>query len=56
MIQLSLIILFMLRIYIMTHRPIARQRISKQASLTIEVVFSAWLVQIGYKAVFSSVE
>jgi hypothetical protein len=35
---------------------IARQRISKHASLTIEAVFSAWSVQSGYKEVFSSIE
>jgi hypothetical protein len=35
---------------------IARQRISKQASLKIEAVFSAWSVRSGYKEVLSSVE
>jgi hypothetical protein len=35
---------------------IARQRISKHASLTIEAVFSAWFVQGGYKEVFGSIE
>jgi hypothetical protein len=35
---------------------IARQRISKHASLTIEAVFSAWSVQSGYKEVFGSIE
>jgi hypothetical protein len=34
---------------------IARQRISKHASLTIEAMFSAWSVQSGYKNVFSSI-
>jgi hypothetical protein len=34
---------------------VARQEISKQASLTIEAVFSAWSVQSGYKEVFSSI-
>jgi hypothetical protein len=33
--------------------PIARQRISKHMSLTIEAVFSAWSVQSGYKEGFS---
>jgi hypothetical protein len=33
---------------------IARQRISKYASLTIEAVFSAWSVQSGYKEEFRS--
>jgi hypothetical protein len=33
---------------------IARQRISKNASLTIEAVFTAWSVQSGYKEVFSN--
>jgi hypothetical protein len=32
---------------------IARQRISKHTSLTIEAVFSAWSVQNGYKEGFS---
>jgi hypothetical protein len=35
---------------------IARQRISKHASLIIEAVFSAWSVQSGYKEVFGSIE
>jgi fructosamine-3-kinase len=35
---------------------IAKQRISKNASLRIEDVFSAWSVQSGYKEVFSSTE
>jgi hypothetical protein len=35
---------------------VARKRISKHASLTIEAVFSAWSVQSGYKEVFSSIE
>jgi hypothetical protein len=35
---------------------IARQRISKHASITIETVFSAWSVQSGYKEVFGNVE
>jgi hypothetical protein len=35
-------------------RSIARQRISKQVSLTTEAVFPAWSVQSGYKEVFSS--
>jgi hypothetical protein len=35
---------------------IARQRISKHASLTIEAVFSAWSVQSGYKQPFGSTE
>jgi hypothetical protein len=35
---------------------IARQRISKQASLTIEAVFSAWSVQNNYKEVFGGIE
>jgi hypothetical protein len=34
---------------------IAKQRVSKHASLTIEAVFSAWSVQSGYKEMFSSV-
>jgi hypothetical protein len=34
---------------------IARQGISKYASLTTEDVFSAWSVQNGYKEVFSSI-
>jgi hypothetical protein len=32
---------------------IARQRISKHASLTIEAVFTAWSVQCGHNEVFS---
>jgi hypothetical protein len=35
---------------------IARQRISKHASLTVEAVFSAWSVQSGYKEEFGSIE
>jgi hypothetical protein len=35
---------------------IARQRITKHASLTIESVFSAWSVRSGYKEVFGSIE
>jgi hypothetical protein len=35
---------------------LAKQRIRKDTSLTIEVVFSAWYVQSGYKEVFSSLE
>jgi hypothetical protein len=35
---------------------IARQRTSQHASLTIEAVFSAWSVQIGYEKVFSGIE
>jgi hypothetical protein len=35
---------------------IARQRISKHASLTIEGVSSAWSVQRGYKKGFSRTE
>jgi hypothetical protein len=35
---------------------IAKQRISKHASLTSGAVFSAWFVQSGYKEVFSSIE
>jgi hypothetical protein len=35
---------------------IARQRISKHASLTTETVCSAWSAQSGYKEVFSSME
>jgi hypothetical protein len=35
---------------------IARQRISKHASLTTDAVLSAWSVQSDYKEVFSSVE
>jgi hypothetical protein len=35
---------------------IARQLISKHASLTIEAVCSAWSVQSGYKEVFGSIE
>jgi hypothetical protein len=35
---------------------IARQRISKRASLTVEAVYSAWSVQSGYKEVFGSIE
>jgi hypothetical protein len=55
--------------YTVTYRPIARQRlgkhipaganaqqISKQVSLTVEAVFSAWSVQSGYKEVFGSIE
>jgi hypothetical protein len=34
----------------------ARQRISKYASLTVEVVFSPRSMQSGYKRVFSSIE
>jgi hypothetical protein len=36
-----------------TYRPIARQTISKHASLTIEPVLSAWSVQSVYKEVLS---
>jgi hypothetical protein len=35
---------------------IARQRISKHASLTVQTVVSAWSVQSGYKEVFGSTE
>jgi hypothetical protein len=35
---------------------IARPRISKHASLTIEAVFSAWSVQSGYRELFGSIE
>jgi hypothetical protein len=35
---------------------IARQRISKHASLTIEAVFSAWPVQRTYEEVLGSIE
>jgi hypothetical protein len=35
---------------------IARQRISTNASLTIEAVFSAWSMQCGYKEVFSNMK
>jgi hypothetical protein len=35
---------------------IARQRINRHSSLTIEAVFSAWSVQSGYKEVFHSLE
>jgi hypothetical protein len=35
---------------------IARQRITKHASLTIEAVFSTCSVQSGYKEVSSSIE
>jgi hypothetical protein len=35
---------------------IARQRISKHTSLTIDAVFSAWPVQSGHKEVFGSAE
>jgi hypothetical protein len=35
---------------------IGRQRVSKHASLTREVVFSAWSVQSGYKEVFIRTE
>jgi hypothetical protein len=35
---------------------IAKQRISKHASLTIEAAFSSWSVQSGYKEVFSNIE
>jgi hypothetical protein len=35
---------------------IARQRISKHASLTIQAVFSVGSVQIGYKEVFGRTE
>jgi hypothetical protein len=35
---------------------IAKQRISKHATLTIEAVFSTWSVQSEYKEVFSSIE
>jgi hypothetical protein len=41
---------------IVTFIPIARQRISKHSSLTIEAVFSAWFMQSGYKEVFSSMK
>jgi hypothetical protein len=34
---------------------IARQRVSKQAFSTVEVVFSAWSVQSCYKDVFDSI-
>jgi hypothetical protein len=40
--------------YARNRTSIARQRISKHASLTIEVVFSALSVQSDYKEVFSS--
>jgi hypothetical protein len=36
--------------------PIARNRISKHASVTTEAVFSAWSLQSGYKEVLSSTE
>jgi hypothetical protein len=35
---------------------IARQRISKHASLTIEAVFSTWSVESDYKEVLESTE
>jgi hypothetical protein len=35
---------------------IVRQWISKEESLTIEAVFSAWPVQSGYKEVFGIIE
>jgi hypothetical protein len=35
---------------------IARKRISKHASLTIEAVFSSWAVRSGYKEVFGSIK
>jgi hypothetical protein len=35
---------------------IARQQISKHASLAIEAMFPAWSVQSGYKDVFGRVE
>jgi hypothetical protein len=35
---------------------IARQRISKHTSLTIEAEFSAWSVESGYKEVFGRTE
>jgi hypothetical protein len=34
----------------------ARERISKEASLTIEAVFSAWSLRSGYKEVFSRIK
>jgi hypothetical protein len=34
----------------------ARQRVGKHTPLTIEVVFSGWSVQSGYKEVFSSMK
>jgi hypothetical protein len=37
-----------------TKTSVDRQRISKHASLTIYVVFSAWPVRSGYKEVFDS--
>jgi hypothetical protein len=37
-------------------RSIARQRIRKHASLTIEAVFSARTMQSGYKEMFSSIK
>jgi hypothetical protein len=36
--------------------PITRQQISKHASLTIEVVFSAWSMKSGHKEVFGSID
>jgi hypothetical protein len=35
---------------------IGRQRVSKHACLTIEVMFSPWSVQSGYEEVFCSTE
>jgi hypothetical protein len=35
---------------------IARQRINKCPSLTIEAVFSAWSMQSGYKEVLNSIK
>jgi hypothetical protein len=37
-------------------KSIARQRITKQASLSTEAVFSAWSVQNGYQVGFSGEE
>jgi bisphosphoglycerate-independent phosphoglycerate mutase (AlkP superfamily) len=39
-----------------TRTSVAVQRISKEASLTIKAVFSAWSAQSGYKEVFSSIK
>jgi hypothetical protein len=41
---------------IVMYRPIARQRVSKQAFSAIEAVFSAWSMQSGYKEVFRSIQ
>jgi hypothetical protein len=42
--------------YTVKYRPIAKQRTSQYASLTIEDVFSACSVKISYKEAFGRVE